>query len=107
MPPSGYKPTEADSIVQFLGSVCVSLISEGIEKKLSPCEALEKECDNIFIIENSGCDTYQAGTLSLTREFYKQLLYLEPQTYSELKEQCKKQLETVKKNILRIHVPPI
>ena len=107
MPPSGYKPTEADSVVSFLNSVCDSLISEGIEKKLSPCDALEKECENIRLIENGECDIYQVSTLSLTREFYILLLSSKPTTYEELSRERNKQMQIVKENILRIRVPPI
>ncbi len=107
MPPSGYKPTEADSVVSFLESICESLITEGIEKKLSPTDALKNECENIQSIENSGCEIYQAGTLLLTRQLYAQLLSSNPKNYEELRKERDKQLCIVKENILSIHVPSI
>jgi len=107
MPPSGYKPTEADSVVSFLESVCESLIDEGREKKLSPCDALRRECENIKLIENGNCEIYQVGALLLTREFYMQLLSSNPTTYEDLRDARNRQLRIVKENILSIHVPSI
>ena len=107
MPPSGYNTTEAKSIVSFLNSISKSLIKEGKEKKLSPNNALQSECDNINIILKNQCSSYQSVVLTLTRDFYNISLSSDPKTYADLRSTMKKELKLVESEILSIHVPEI
>lgn len=108
MPPSGYTLEQSKSVNDFLGSCANALEKEGIEKKLSPIEALKSECDNIKIILHAGNEEcFATGVLNLTHSFYSELINLEPKTYSEFHLLVNKTLNKVKDEVLRVHVPEI
>ena len=107
MPPSGYKNEEALFITYFLKSIGESLIKEGKEKKLSPCDALKRECNNIDSIVKTKCTKYQSTVLFLTKHYYTMVLLEKPDSYNEVRSIMEKQLKIVESDIVQVHVPEI
>ena len=105
MPPSGYTLEQSESVNGFLRSCAHSLEKEGIERQLSPTEALRAECDNITTaLHAENGDQFAHGVLALTYSFYSELMKLDPKTYREFHTLVGKTLEKVKDAILNVHV---
>lgn len=108
MPPSGYTVDQSSSVINFLVSCANSLEKEGVQKNLSPVDALKSECENInVILGNKNCEYFAGGVLALTHIFYSDLLAKKPKNYDEYRMMVVKALEEAKDEILAVHVPEI
>jgi hypothetical protein len=85
MPPSGYSPTQATHIHDFLASCGHSLVREGEDLGRSPVESLQRELENIDALRNSSLfSDVEKVLFALNGAFYELLLAQHPKTYSEL-----------------------
>ena len=106
MPPSGYSLNEINHIAGFLKSVCASLKDEGQTKKVTPLEILHFECDNIQVeLDRLSDDDVVWSVLKLTGGFYSRLINLQPKDYNELDILVDKCLNSLKDDLLAIHIP--
>lgn len=107
MPPSGYSKDQSGYIHGFLESVSESLEKEGLEKGLSPVEAMNAECSNIQLIANESYDLAEKSVLFLTEAFYRQILSKEPSDYLAYRKAVQLALSQIDDVVLSIHVPEI
>lgn len=81
---------------------------EGVEKDLSPAEALTQEIRNIDLIRSdASISLFAASTLDLTRAFYATLLESPPRDWSNWTEVVTGVLADVQDAVLAVHVPEI
>lgn len=107
MPPSGYSIEQSDYIRDFLESVSHSLEKEGIEKNLTPIQAMEAECENIHLIAKDSDNLAEKSVLFLTKHFYLKVLEQAPQSYLEYRKSVETVLPNIREVILSVHVPEI
>jgi hypothetical protein len=108
MPPSGYNLKQCKYVNNFLISCADALKKEGIEKSLSPTEALVGECNNIkTILFSEKNKPFANAVLNLTFSFYSELLNHKPKSYDDFQSLVANGLKKVKDEILDVHVPEI
>jgi len=108
MPPSGFNLEQSGKIIEYLDSISDSLRQEGLQKGLSPIEALKNEINNIEnIVESEFFNPLSKFLLLMTKEFYVELGEKNPDSYSDFINIKKVVLERIRKDILEIHVPEV
>lgn len=104
MPPSGYNPTQADSLCEFLRS-CVHALIEENRGLRDPHEAIRREMDSITRdLVDEKRPKFEQDLLSFTRAFYQTLIEKCPASLEELANHAETCLADVHSRILSIHV---